>query len=226
MTFVTGFWSHGARGPARPWGECTVARIPWAVASLLRLHRPALPRTAQRSREAAPPGPRAMKAGTETGGCAGAGSGLVRPHAWQGQTEAPLGKTELLHQAGHDEGLRRQGLWEPDLGQKGGLRLSCCQRRPRGPHLRVRCSTGNGGCGGRPGAQLPHHAEGPALPQKGDHVTRRNSERHAGQLRTAQGAARKPARRSTSQHVLKTTRSRMTRVSQASGQQGPGAALT
>lgn len=120
MTFVTGFWSHGARGPARPWGECTVARIPWAVASLLRLHRPALPRTAQRSREAAPPGLRAMKAGTETGGCAGAGSGLVQPHAWQGQTEAPLGKTELLHQASHNEGLRHQGLWEPDLGQKGG----------------------------------------------------------------------------------------------------------
>lgn len=226
MTFVTGFWSHGARGPARPWGECTVARIPWAVASLLRLHRPALPRTAQRSREAAPPGPRAMKAGTETGAVQELAQASSGHTPGRDRLKLPLGKRSYCTRQATMRDSDAKGCGNRTWARKEGLRLSCCQRRPRGPHLRVRCSTGNGGCGGRPGAQLPHRAEGPALPQKGDHVTRRNSERHAGQLRTAQGAARKPARRSTSQHVLKTTRSRMTRVSQASGQQGPGAALT
>lgn len=165
---MTGFWSHGARGPARPWGECTVARIPWAVASLLRLHRPALPRTAQRSREAAPPGPRAMKAGTETGAVQELAQASSGHTPGRDRLKLPLGKRSYCTRQATMRDSDAKGCGNRTWARKEGLRLSCCQRRPRGPHLRVRCSTGNGGCGGRPGAQLPHCARGAsAAPERG-----------------------------------------------------------
>lgn len=138
----------------------------------------------------------------------------------------PLGKWSYCTRQAMMRDSDTKGCGNRTWARKEGLRLSCCQRRPRGPHLRVRCSTGNGGCGGRPGAQLPHRARGAsAAPERGS-CDQEKQRAPRGAASDGSGAARKPARRSTSQHVLKTTRSRMTRVSQASGQQGPGAALT